>query len=154
MFSVQQKFNYITKLIELPRRGLRPFVMAVLMVTLISNPGAAADGDASLVVSPISAAPSGEIHNGKLVWVDLITTEPKKAADFYATVFGWQPIYFSDENYIELSHDDRVMSSIVFYEDNQTVAGDARWLISISVKDVDRATRIAAKNGGEVDQAV
>lgn len=124
--------------------------MAVLMVTLLSNPGAAANDNAALVVSPISAAPSGKVHNGKLVWADLITTEPKKAADFYATVFDWQPQYFSDENYIELSHDGRVLSSIVFYEDQQTVAGDARWLVSISVQDVDAATRIATENGGEI----
>ena len=100
MFSVLQENNRITEILQLPRRCLRPLVMAVLMITLISNPGVAADGDTPLVVSPISATPSGEVHNGKLVWVDLITTEPKKAANFYATVFGWQPLYFSDENYI------------------------------------------------------
>jgi len=150
MFSVQQMFDRTTKFLELPRRCLRPFVMAVLMITLISNPGVAADGDTPLAVSPISASPSGEVHNGKLVWVDLITTEPKIAANFYATVFGWQSGYFSDENYIELSHDGRVMSSIVFYEDEQTVEGDARWLVSLSVQDVDAATRLAAENGGEI----
>jgi predicted enzyme related to lactoylglutathione lyase len=150
MFCVRQRFDCVRKTAELRRRCLRPLVMAVLMITIISNPGVAADGDTPLVVSPISSAPSGEVHNGKLVWVDLITTEPKKAANFYATVFGWHPVYFSDENYIELSHDGRVMSSIVFYEDKQTVAGDARWLVSISVQDVDAATRVAAENGGEI----
>lgn len=113
----------------------------------------AAASDEALIVSPISVAPSGEIHNGKLVWVDLITTEPTKAANFYATVFDWQPLFFSDENYIELSHDGRVMSSIVFYEDDQTVEGDARWLVSISVRDVDAATRIASENGGAIFEA-
>jgi predicted enzyme related to lactoylglutathione lyase len=150
MFCVHQRIDRVRELAELSRQCLRLFVMPVIIITLISNPGVAADGDTSLIVSPISSARSGEVHNGKLVWVDLITTEPKKAAIFYTTVFDWQPQYFSDENYIELSHDGRVMSSVVFYEDEQTVAGDARWLVSISVKDVDVATRIAAENGGEI----
>jgi predicted enzyme related to lactoylglutathione lyase len=150
MVCVHQRIDRVREIAELPRRLLRMILMAFLTITLLSNPGVAADGDAALIVSPISATPSGEIHNGKLVWVDLITTEPKKAAKFYATVFDWQPQYFSDENYIELKHDGRVMSSIVYYEDEQTVAGDARWLVSISVNDVDVATRIAAENGGEI----
>jgi len=139
MFSAQQEFDRIRKITELPRRCLRPFVMAVLMTIFMSNAGAAADDNAALVVSPISAVPSSEVHNGKLVWVDLITTDPRKAANFYATVFAWQPRYFSDENYIEF-----------YYEDTQTVAGDERWLVSISVQDVDAATRIATENGGEI----
>jgi predicted enzyme related to lactoylglutathione lyase len=150
MFSAQRQYARLVKFAELLRRYQRTAVIAVLMIVVISSPAAAADGDAALIVSPISAAPSGEIHNGKLVWVDLITTDPQKAADFYATVFAWQPRYFSDKNYIELSHDGRVMSSIVFYEDNQTVEGDARWLVSISVQDVDASTRVAVENGGEI----
>jgi predicted enzyme related to lactoylglutathione lyase len=150
MFCVRQRFDCVREIAELRRRCFRPLVMAVLLITIISNPGVAADGDTPLVVSPISSTPSGEVHHGKLVWVDLITTEPKKAANFYATVFGWHPVYFSDENYIELSHDGRVMSSVVFYEDEQTEVGDARWLVSISVQDVDAATRVAAENGGEI----
>ena len=150
MFNVQQQFARLREISEPSRSCLVPIVMAVLVITFISNPSVAADGDGALVVSPISAAPSGEVHNGKLVWVDLITTDPQKAANFYATVFAWQPQYFSDKNYIELSHDGRIISSIVFYEDNQTVDGDARWLVSISVRDVDVAVQKAVENGGSV----
>ncbi len=150
MFSDQHQNALLEKFIELPRRCLRLIVMAVLAIAFMSNPSGASGGDAALIVSPISAAPGGEIHHGKLVWVDLITTDPKTAANFYATVFAWQPQYFPDENYIELSHDGRVMSSIVFYEDSKTVEGDARWLVSISVNDVDEATRVATENGGEI----
>lgn len=128
----------------------RAIVVAISLTVCVGTSGLAAAGDEALIVSRILAVPSGELHNGKLVWVDLITTEPKKAANFYATVFDWQPLLFPDENYIELSHDGRVMSSIVFYEDDRTVEGDARWLVSISVRDVDAATRVAAENGGEI----
>ncbi len=150
MFNEQQQFARLMEISEPSRWCLVPIVMAVLVIAFISNPTGATDDNAALVVSPISAVPSGEIHNGKLVWVDLITTDPKRAANFYATVFAWQPRYFRDANYIELSHGGRVMSSIVFYEDSKTVEGDARWLVSISVKDVDAATRVVAENGGEI----
>ena len=125
-------------------------VMAVLMATLVTNPCTAAQSDEALIASPVSPTPSGEVHNGKLVWVDLVTTDPSAAVEFYSSVFGWQPKYFADKNYIELSHNDRVMSSVVRYEDDDAVDGDARWLVSISVTDVDASLKKVAENGGEV----
>jgi predicted enzyme related to lactoylglutathione lyase len=109
--------------------------------------------DQALIVSPISAVPSNQVHNGKLLWVDLVTTDPQKAVKFYSAVFDWQPHYFADKNYIELSHDGRVMSSVVRYEDGEATDGDARWLVSISVSDVDAATQNAVKGGGAVLEA-
>jgi predicted enzyme related to lactoylglutathione lyase len=126
---------------------LQLIVMAALVMT---GARSSADGDGSLIVSPISPVPSGEVHNGKLVWVDLVTTDPQKAVDFYSAVFDWQPQKFVDENYIELSHKGRLMSSIVLYEGDEAVEGDARWLVSISVKDVDEAVIKAVENGGEI----
>jgi predicted enzyme related to lactoylglutathione lyase len=109
--------------------------------------------DQALIVSPISAVPTNQVHNGKLVWVDLVTTDPQKAVKFYSTAFDWQPHYFADKNYIELSHNGRVMSSVVRYEDGEAMDGDARWLVSISVPDVDAATQNAVEGGGAILQA-
>jgi len=150
IISDQNQNAVLVKDFELPRRRLLLSVIAVLVIAFMSHASSASGGDAALIVSPVTAAPSAEIHNGKLVWADLITTDPNKAAKFYAAVFAWQPQYFPDENYIELTHDGRVMSSIVFYEDDRTVEGDARWLVSISVKDVDAASKVAAEKGGEI----
>lgn len=97
--------------------------------------------DQTLIVSPISAVPSNQVHNGKLVWVDLVTTDPPQAVEFYSTVFGWQAHYFADKNYIELTHDGRVMSSVVRYDGDEPMDGEARWLVSMSVTDVDAAAR-------------
>ena len=128
-------------------------VMAISIAAGVAMPGAAsADGEA-LIVSPISAVPSNEVHNGKLVWVDLITTDPQQAVKFYSTVFDWQPHYFADENYIELSHNGRVMSSVVRYDGDEPMDGEARWLVSISVTDVDAATQNAVASGGAILEA-
>ena len=99
----------------------------------------------ALVVSPISASPSGEIHNGKLVWVDLVTTDTQKAVKFYSTVLGWQAQYFADEKYIELNRDER---SVVLFEEDEAKDGDARWLVSTSVDDVGEAAQRAVEMGG------
>ena len=122
---------------------LRARIPAVLLlVIMFAMPVVAVAQDENLrIVSPISAVPSNEIHNGKLVWVDLLTTDITKAAVFYTSVFGWQSNTASDDTYVELSHDGRVMSSIVLYEDDAASDGDARWLVSISVPDVDAALR-------------
>ena len=127
--------------------------VVLLMLGLVGSYTAATADDAALIVSPISAVPSNEIHNGKLVWVDLVTTDPHRAVQFYAAVFDWQPQYFADKNYIELSHNDRVVSSVVRYEDDEAVDGDARWLVSISVSDVDAATQKAVESGGTILEA-
>lgn len=124
------------------------FAASVIAFAGIALPGMAAADDSGLIVSPISASPSGEIHNGKLVWVDLITTDPQKAVQFYSTVFGWQAQYFSDEKYIEMNRDGRLICSVVLLEDEEAQASDSRWLVSISVDDVDDATQRAVDNGG------
>ena len=126
------------------------FMLAIAMTALVTNTGTAADNNEALVASPVSPTPSGEIHNGKLVWVDLVTTDPSAAVAFYASVFDWQPRYFADKNYIELSHNERLMSSVVRYEDGEAVDGDARWLVSISVTDVDATLSKVVANDGEI----
>jgi predicted enzyme related to lactoylglutathione lyase len=125
----------------------------LLMLGLVGSYTAATADDEALIVSPISAVPSNEIHNGELVWVDLITTDPQKAVEFYSSVFNWQAHTFADENYIELSHNGRVISSVVRYDDDEAEEGDSRWLVSISVSDVDAATQNAVESGGAILEA-
>jgi predicted enzyme related to lactoylglutathione lyase len=79
-----------------------------------------------------------------------VTTDPEKAAAFYAAVFGWQAKQFVDDNYIELLHDGQAVCAVVRFEEGEAQDGDARWLVSISVDDVDAATNRAANNGGAV----
>jgi predicted enzyme related to lactoylglutathione lyase len=129
---------------------LRTIALSVFAIAaMLPHVTLAERGDA-LIVSPITALPSGEIHEGALVWVDLLTTDPKKALAFYTAVFDWQSVSYADDTYIELSHDGRIISAIVLYESDDAVDGDARWLVSLSVKDVDAAVKTAVNNGGTV----
>ena len=136
--------------VRAPNWCLRTITLSVCVITaMLPRVTLAEQGDA-LVVSPIIALPSGEIHEGALVWVDLLTTDPKKALAFYTAVFDWQSMSYADDSYIELSHDGRITSAIVLYESDDAVDGDARWLVSLSVKNVDAAVATAVKNGGTV----
>ena len=150
MFSVRQQSLLSWQIAGRSGWRLQTIVLATLLLTFVARPGDAADSETALIVSPISPVHSGEVHTGKLVWVDLVTTDPDKAVSFYSAVFGWDAQYFDDANYIELSHNNQVVSSVVRYEEGEAVDGDARWLVSVSVSDVDVATKIAAENGGQI----
>jgi predicted enzyme related to lactoylglutathione lyase len=129
---------------------VRSTVLMYCTAALLVAQPSITQAEQSLIVSPISAEPSHEIHNGKVVWADLVTTDVRKAATFYQAVFNWVPNYTSDPGYVELSHNGRIICSIVDYEDNEATARDSRWLISISVPDVDAALIKVTTNGGEV----
>jgi hypothetical protein len=39
---------------------------------------------------PITEAPTGERHDGKIVWRDLLTNTPDETRRFYGELFGWE----------------------------------------------------------------
>lgn len=100
-------------------------------------------------VGPITLEPTGQRHPGKVVWVDLVTHDVRRAADFYRQVFGWAIRLNEEGDYAEASHRGRPVAAFVRYE-NDAPEDAAQWLISISVPDVDAAAGAAGKQGGEV----
>jgi predicted enzyme related to lactoylglutathione lyase len=132
-------------------RSLERFLaLPVIALCIVAGSWAFAQEAEVFSVSPVTPVPTNEYHNGKLVWVDLVTTDTKKAVKFYSDAFGWQPKYYDDENFIEMLHDGRVICSIIRYDTGLAVDGDARWLVSISVDDVDAAAGLAREHGGEI----
>ena len=105
------------------------------------------------LASPISAAPTGNISPGEIVWADLVTTDVESAVSFYTQVFGWQAHASDDPGYVELASNDQFMAAVARYEDNDIAAGNARWLVSISVADVDHAASGIERQGGSILQA-
>jgi len=99
-------------------------------------------------VSPITVEPTGEHHPGKVVWVDLVTPDVRRASDFYRQVFGWAVRLNENGDYAEASYKGRPVAAFVRYEEDAPEDA-AQWLISISVPDVDTAAAAARKQGGE-----
>lgn len=119
-----------------------------LLATLTLIPAA----DAQLA-SPISSVPGSSIIPGEVVWADLVTTDVDSATAFYARVFGWQARPGDDPGYVELASNGKVIAAVARYEDADAAAGSARWLVSISVTDVDESVRRVERQGGSTLQA-
>jgi predicted enzyme related to lactoylglutathione lyase len=131
--------------------SLKKFLaLPMIVLCIVSGRWAVAQDAEYLRVSPVTPVPTNEYHNGKLVWADLVTTDIDKAVKFYTDAFGWEAQYFDDENFVEIMHDGRIICSIVGYASGVAENGDARWLVSVSVDDVDAAANLARQNGGDI----
>ena len=99
---------------------------------------------------PVNAGPTGNSYPGKVIWLDLVTSDVKKAAAFYHEVFGWDIRNGRDGSFARASNQGVPLATLSRYEDGEAPDGEARWLISISVTDADAAAAAAKKSGGEV----
>lgn len=97
---------------------------------------------------PLNSPATTEHLSGKLVWADLITTNPEAAAKFYCELLGWTaaPLEQKGKGYT------------VFSNNNVPVAGlaprtassgshPARWIGYYAVADIDAVLALATKNG-------
>jgi predicted enzyme related to lactoylglutathione lyase len=82
--------------------------------------------------------------------VDLVTNDVQKAAGFYRDVFGWDVEISRDGTFAQASYRGSPVSSLASYEEGEAPDGEARWLISISVPDVDEAAAAVKENGGQI----
>ncbi len=139
--------NRVKSGLHAPKQILK---LVAIVLCIVAGNAAIAQDASKLRVSPVTPVPTNTHHNGKLVWVDLVTTDTNKAVKFYSDAFGWQAKYYDDESFVEMMHDGHVICSIVRYDTGEAVDGDARWLVSISVDDVDAAAKLAREHGGEI----
>jgi predicted enzyme related to lactoylglutathione lyase len=101
-------------------------------------------------VGPVNSGPTDNSFPGKVIWVDLVTSDVKKAADFYHTVFGWDIRYGRDGSFARATYQGSPLATLSRYEEGEAPDGEARWLISISVADVDAAAAAVDQKGGEL----
>jgi predicted enzyme related to lactoylglutathione lyase len=105
------------------------------------------------LASPISEPPGGTINPGAVVWADLVTSDVETAVDFYSGVFGWDIRRSADPNYVEMMHNGKVICAVARFDDEDVAPGNARWLVSISVTDVDETAGKVEQHGGGVLEA-
>ncbi|MFC1694961.1 VOC family protein [Pseudomonadota bacterium] len=104
---------------------------------------------ATPVVSPVTNETTNQFHPGKVIWVDLVTNDVALAASFYSKVFGWDVTVNSAGNFAEVSYQGQPVAAIAKYEKDIT-DNEARWLVSISVPDVEATAIAVREHGGEV----
>jgi predicted enzyme related to lactoylglutathione lyase len=92
-----------------------------------------------------------ESHPGKVVWLDLVTSNVAGAELFYGKLFGWT--FLADPNdagYVTVHLRDHLIGGMV----KPPLAADANhqpaWLTYLAVRDVDAAAVAALRRGGKV----
>jgi len=113
--------------------------------TVHAAPGAA------VTLPPLTQPASGEHHQGKVIWADLVTPDLAGAQRFYGALFGWTfRAVPGDSNYALALLDDEPVAGMF---QKALPAGQVKqpaWLTFIAVRDVDAAQREAVQHGGKV----
>ena len=138
---------------SISRIGRRCSVSLIVLAVVAATAGgcgtaSAPEYEASRPVCPVAPLPTEVWLPGKVVWVDLVTADLGDAIEFYSAVFGWKFVISREGGFAEGSYYGELVGSIVELEEVES--GEARWLISISVLDVDAAAAEAELQGGEV----
>lgn len=91
----------------------------------------------------------GKQRPGAVVWMDLLTGDISRAADFYEEVFGWDFRFSGDRSYAYATVNGSPVAALATYEEEIGEA-DGLWIPSLSVPDVDKAMAMAKTQGGSV----
>ena len=97
----------------------------------------------------ISATPTNTYQYGQFIWHDLITPNPKKAMEFYSSLFGWtyETLGKEGQQYHVIYHNGKPIGGIIELNAAEHPAGE--WLSSISVPDVEKAVAYNTQKGGK-----
>lgn len=97
--------------------------------------------------APVSEPPSNRHLPGKFVWHDLITPDVDDSKAFYGKLFGWQ--FETRDGYTLIRNDGRAIGGMVA-AGRASDPRSARWLLSLSVRDVDEAVDGVRQAGGKL----
>jgi predicted enzyme related to lactoylglutathione lyase len=102
----------------------------------------------TIEVPALNPTPTGQYHQGEVVWHDLVTPDVDGAKKFYGDLFGWtfQTIESNGIEYAIAMIGPRPVAGFYRPEDKRYTA--AEWLQFFSVDDVDAAVARVATAGG------
>jgi predicted enzyme related to lactoylglutathione lyase len=105
----------------------------------------------------ITDEPTGQHHNGKIVWHDLLTSTPAESRKFYGELFGWEfetPGFNTgigdDSSYMLIRHNGKLIGGMVDANVLNRNVDISQWVTVMSVTDVAAAAIRVTANGGEV----
>jgi predicted enzyme related to lactoylglutathione lyase len=110
-----------------------------------------------LDLPPITATPASERFPGKIVWHDLLTSDPAASQAFYGELFGWEfeavgqaSGLAEDSAYTLIRHNGALIGGMI-----DTVALNGRddisqWVALMSVANIDARVEEVQANGGTV----
>ena len=111
----------------------------------------------SVNLPPITDSPTGEHHEGRIVWRDLLTHTPEASRKFYGELFGWE---FESpgidigigggDDYMLIRHNGRLIGGIVDTKSLGQRDNVSQWVMSMSVSDIDTVVARVVAAGGKV----
>ena len=129
------------------KRLTRPGII-VLMLFLLAGCGAVKQ---NVSLPTITQTSTGQVQEGRFVWIDLVTEDVVAAASFYSRLFGWRAAR-SDVNaeYYLFYLTDKPVAGMAAMEDKDEAAPESLWLATMSVSDVDQSVASVKTHGGKV----
>ncbi len=103
-------------------------------------------------VPPITSPPSGEIHPGKFVWYDLMTTDIEAVKKFYGGLFGWkfEDVGTVDFPYTIIMNNATSIGGIFALDKTRSKADQSQWISFLSVRNMDDAIEYVKSNNGKI----
>ena len=112
----------------------------------------------SVDMPPITDAPTGERHNGKIVWHDLLTNTPEQSRRFYGEMFGWEFEkpgtvlgFGGDDTYMLIRHEGRLVGGMLDTNAFREGENISQWITTVSVDDIDAAVQRVSAQGGRTE---
>jgi len=87
---------------------------------------------------------------GAPCWIDLFTSDPDRAAEFYGALFGWTGVSAGEEygGYVVFSKRDKPVAGMM-HNDGTSGTPDG-WTTYLRVPDAEATTQAAARAGGQI----
>lgn len=99
----------------------------------------------------ISQTETKQYNYGHVVWRDLVTPDPKRAAEFYSKVFGWQvENYSKDDNQYWVFKNNGKPVAGMFQMSSARKGESGEWVGSISVPSVKTSADFITSKGGNI----
>ena len=126
---------------------VRDAIAGIAVTLLLSHPTYGAEAQ----LPPLNDPPTGLHLSGKLVWADLVTTDPDAARRFYGELFGWTfKSVGSGQGEYALAHlDGAAIGGIVRRANRGAERSQPRWIPFMSTRDVSATERTVSRAGGK-----
>lgn len=101
------------------------------------------------LTTPVDSGTSQDF-DGKILWRDLLTRDASQAKAFYGELFGWT--YRSQGRFNAILQNGREIGGIVEIAASQDAGAAARWIPSLSVRNLKQAMAFTKQNGGQINE--
>ena len=123
-------------------------VLIILTAFLLAGCGATVQ---SARLPPVAETSTGQIQDGRFVWVDLVTEDVVAAASFYSRLFGWRAAKSGvNGEYYLFYLDGKPVAGMAAMENKDSAAPESLWLATIAVSDVNQSVTSVKAQGGKL----